>query len=113
VIFRLWHTRVKDGAERDYERFAREQSLPMFEAQDGCDGVVFLRGERDCVTLSIWDDEEAVRRLEAGERYQQTVRRIEASGLLVEGTQRVEVYEAFGGFLNSRVRDALGTGASI
>jgi hypothetical protein len=35
VIMRIWRTRVDEGRAAEYERFAAEESLPMFSGQPG------------------------------------------------------------------------------
>jgi heme-degrading monooxygenase HmoA len=98
MIARIWRTKVQSGAEADYERFAQEQSLPMFRAQAGCLGVLFLRSPEDRAVLSLWVDERAVAALSTSPTYQETAQRLTATGVLA-GTPTVEVFQVDGGFL--------------
>jgi hypothetical protein len=40
MLFRIWRTGVKRERLKEYEEFERSYSLPMFERQEGCLGVV-------------------------------------------------------------------------
>ena len=46
MVARIWRTGVKPERFEKYERFARERSLPMFRAQRGFIGVLFMRQKR-------------------------------------------------------------------
>ena len=46
MVARIWRTGVKPERFEEYERFARERSLPMFRAQRGFIGVLFMRQKR-------------------------------------------------------------------
>lgn len=96
MIFRIWRTQIMPGRKAEFEHFANTRSLPMFKQQQGFLGVVFMHTEKDSVTLSIWEDKQAVEALTASETYQATVKDILASGLLM-GEQTTEVFEVFGG----------------
>jgi heme-degrading monooxygenase HmoA len=97
MVARIWRTGVKPERFEEYERFARERSLPMFREQRGFIGVLFMRGDADRVAvLTLWDDEQAVEELEASSLYRQTVEVILGGGLLA-AEQSVEVFEVHGG----------------
>ena len=98
MIVRIWRTRVDPKRAAEYERFAQEQSLPMFKSQDGFLGVLFTRSGVDRVVASFWIDEAAVARLGDSASYHQTVARIEAAGFLI-GSSSVEALTVHGGFL--------------
>jgi heme-degrading monooxygenase HmoA len=83
MIMRIWRTQVEEARAAEYERFAAEESLPMFRSHRGFEGHLFGRCGRDCVVVTIWSDDEAADALEASPRYQDTVARINAAGFLV------------------------------
>ncbi|HEX2622904.1 MAG TPA: hypothetical protein VHL11_22245 [Phototrophicaceae bacterium] len=94
MLARIWRTEVDPARLSDYERFAREKSLPMFRRQAGLVDVFFLKQETNCAVITIWEDEESIEALARSATYRQTVREIEAAGFL-RGAQSVEVYEIF------------------
>lgn len=97
MVTRLWRTGVKPERFEEYERFARERSLPMFREQRGFIGVLFMREEADrAAVLTLWEDERAAGELEASPLYRQAVEVILGSGLLTM-EQSVEVFEVHGG----------------
>ena len=97
MMVRIWRTGVKPERFEEYERFARERSLPMFREQRGFIAVLFMREEADrAAVLTLWEDEKAVEELEASLPYRQTVEVILSSGFLAK-EQSVEVFEVHGG----------------
>jgi heme-degrading monooxygenase HmoA len=99
VIVRIWRTRIDPARAEDYERFARERSLPMFRTQAGFRGVLFASGEEtERVVLSFWEDAGAVAALEHSPSYGETVDALLATGILT-GDQTVEVLNVDGGEL--------------
>lgn len=84
-IMRIWQTQVRADRIGDYERFARERSLPMFRRQGGFEGVVMGREGTDCRVITFWRDEAAVEALSRSESYCNTVTAIEAAGFLAGG----------------------------
>jgi heme-degrading monooxygenase HmoA len=102
MVARIWRTGVKPERFEEYERFARERSLPMFREQRGFIGVLFMREEADrAAVLTLWEDERTVEELEASPLYRQTVEVILGSGLLAK-EQSVEVFEVHGGQVLAR-----------
>lgn len=92
MIVRVWKTRVDEQRMADYERFAREVSLPMFRRQPGYSGVaIFCRGQ-DCVVLTLWEDRDSVGALSTSESYAEAVGRINSAGFLLED-QSVELFD--------------------
>jgi heme-degrading monooxygenase HmoA len=108
VLIRLWHTGVKRDGMAEYEEFERNVSLAMFNQQPGCLGVLFLRSREGCAALSLWRAESDIAALESSPTYQQTVARLMASGLL-EGEQRIEIFDYAGGAADARLFDLIGT----
>jgi heme-degrading monooxygenase HmoA len=89
MFARLWRSGVDERRRAEYERFARERSLPMFAAHDGFLGVLFLGAAQDSVTvLTLWESEDAIQQLEESSVYRQTVTDIEP---LLCGSQTVEI----------------------
>lgn len=105
---RTWRVKIHPERINELENFAHTYSLPMFQKQVGCLGVLFTRKGSDCATISVWENAEAIERLKSSSTYRETVRQIEATGML-EGEQSVEVLQSFGGFLNpNKILEALG-----
>ena len=97
VIVRIWRTGIDPARADDYERFARERSLPMFRTQTGFRGVLFASGEKaERVVLSFWQDVGAVEDLGRSPSYRETVDALLATGILT-GEQTVEVLDVEGG----------------
>jgi heme-degrading monooxygenase HmoA len=89
---RIWRTQVVQGRFEEYERFAREISLPMFRSQAGYRGVLMAGDGSERIVVTLWEDDEAVAALDLSRTYRDTVSRIVAAGLLT-GAQSVEVYD--------------------
>ena len=102
MVARIWRTGVKPERFEEYERFARDRSLPMFREQRGFIGVLFMREKADrAAVLTLWEDEMAVEELEASPLYRQTVEAILDSDFLAR-EQSVEVFEVHGGQVLAR-----------
>jgi heme-degrading monooxygenase HmoA len=98
VIARLWRATIREDRISDYEQFAQDESLPMFQEQVGFLGVLFTRRHDRCAVLTLWSDDRAVRALSDSATYVATVARLEASGIL-RGDTDVEAWQVHGGFL--------------
>jgi heme-degrading monooxygenase HmoA len=98
LIARIWRATIHQGRISDYERFAKDESLPMFHQQVGFLGVLFTRRQNRCAVLSFWADQHAIRALSESATYKATVARLEASGIL-RGDTHVEAWRVHGGFL--------------
>jgi heme-degrading monooxygenase HmoA len=96
VIMRIWRTQVDEARAAEYERFAAEESLPMFRSHRGFEGHLFGRHGGECIVVTIWKDDAAADALEASARYQDTVARINAAGFLV-GRSQVDRFQLHGG----------------
>lgn len=96
MIARIWRTQVDEARMAEYERYANEQSLPMFRQQTGFLGVVFLRTPHDCAALTFWEDAAAIAALGDSPSYQETSHRLQETGMLL-GEQSVEVFAVRGG----------------
>ncbi|MFG2000621.1 antibiotic biosynthesis monooxygenase family protein [Spirillospora sp. NPDC048911] len=103
MIMRIWRTQVDQARATEYERFAAEESLPMFRAQRGFLGLLFGRHGGDCVVTTLWEDHAAADALEGSAHYQETVARITAAGFLA-GESEVERFEVHGSHLPSSSR---------
>lgn len=99
TIVRIWRTGVDRSRMKEYEEFEREESKPMFRKQAGNLGVLFVRSQAGCAAISFWIDSRSVERLARSKTYQQTVKKLKATGLL-KGRQDAEVFEVEGGFLS-------------
>ncbi len=89
TLVRVWRTQIDEARADEYERFARERSLPMFQSQDGFVGVFFVRDGGECAVITLWDSAAAAERLESSAVYRQTVSAITEAGFLV-GTSSLE-----------------------
>ena len=102
MILRIWRTEVQTGRATDYEHFAMTRSLPMFRRQSGCRGVLLAEHSGERIAITLWEDQEAVARLEESADYLQTVRALLDSGIL-QGDQATRVYGAAAGFLDPQM----------
>lgn len=102
MIVRLWRTRVDPAREEEYVQFTENHSLPMFQQQPGCLGVLFLNMPPEWGALSYWENEDAIAALANSPTYRQTVRLLEETGLLV-GRASVKVFAVHGGFMGATV----------
>ena len=109
MIARIWRTGVEPTRVGEYERFAVEQSLPMFRQHRGCLGVLFGRASSNCAVITLWDDLEAIAALENSDSYLGTVARIMETGFL-SGDQSVEVLDVHGGELTAAAAQVLSSG---
>lgn len=91
MLLRIWRTGVDPARWDEYGQFEREYSAPMFREQPGCLGVFFVRlSASEAAACTIWRIQADIDRLPTDRRYQATVARLEATGLLT-GSQQVEV----------------------
>lgn len=92
---------------KEYERFERTRSLPMFRRQPGLMGVLFLReGEEHAAALTLWDSMESIKALDTSPSYRETAGALGASGLLV-GEQSVHIFHIQGGEILPQFIEAL------
>ena len=99
MLLRIWHVKIDPARVDELENFAQTYSLPMFQQQAGCLGVLFTWQGNDCATISLWQTMDAIEKLKTSPTYAETVRQLEATGML-GGEQSVELFQCFGGFLN-------------
>jgi heme-degrading monooxygenase HmoA len=95
MIMRIWRTQVDITRATEYERFAAEQSLPMFRAHRGFNGLLFGRHGADCIVITLWEDDVAADALEDSPRYRETVARIGTTGFLI-GQSQIERFTLHG-----------------
>jgi heme-degrading monooxygenase HmoA len=93
VIVRIWRATIDPARAADYERFAREVSLPMFRAHGGFLGCALQRDGAECTVVTLWARPEDVAALEASTLYRETVAAIMAAGFIrtAEGAVPVPV----------------------
>jgi heme-degrading monooxygenase HmoA len=91
VIVRIWKANIDPARGDEYERFARERSLPMFRSHRGFRGCAFLRSGGDCVVVTLWDGPEDVAALEASHLYRTTVAAIMAAGFVRTAEEAIAV----------------------
>jgi hypothetical protein len=91
VIVRIWRATIDPARADDYERFARELSLPMFRAHGGFRGCAFQRDGAECTVVTLWDEPEDVAALEASTLYRETVASIMASGFVRTAEEAVSL----------------------
>lgn len=93
TLARIWLTKVLEERAQEYERFARDTSLPMFQKQQGFRGVIMLRSGGNGAVITFWDNEESIEALAASPSYAQTVEDIGNQGFLL-GESSVEIFDA-------------------
>lgn len=106
MVARIWGTCLDSTRAAEYEEFARNRSLPMFERHDGFRGVLFATAGDDRVVITLWRDFEAAAALEHSSDYRATVRAIEATGFL-RPPQRVELLDVQGARVDRLDRGAM------
>ncbi|NAZ77013.1 hypothetical protein GTQ99_16515 [Kineococcus sp. T13] len=77
----------------EYERFARDVSLPVFREHGGFLGALMGRDGSRCVVVTCWRSRADVDALDASPRYRALVERIGRTGLLL-GEQTTEAFAA-------------------
>jgi heme-degrading monooxygenase HmoA len=82
VILRIWKANIDPARAEEYERFARERSLPMFRSHRGFQGCAFLRDGADCIVVTLWDEPADAAALESSDLYRETVAAIMAAGFV-------------------------------
>jgi heme-degrading monooxygenase HmoA len=82
VILRIWKGSIDPARAEEYERFARERSLPMFRSHRGFRGCALQRDGGDCTVITLWAGPEDVAALEASSLYRETVAAIMAAGFV-------------------------------
>jgi heme-degrading monooxygenase HmoA len=82
VIVRIWRAQIDPARADEYERFARERSLPMFRSHDGFRGCAFLRDGAERMVITLWEGVEDVAALERSDRYRETVAAIMRTGFI-------------------------------
>lgn len=92
MIARFWTVDVDPAGIETYETFARDVSVPMFQAQQGYRGVLMMRNDSACRVITLWSDRDAVAALEASPSYRETVAHIEALGIL-SNPKPVQLFE--------------------
>ncbi|HEX8051363.1 MAG TPA: hypothetical protein VF517_00100 [Thermoleophilaceae bacterium] len=92
MLVRIWRTRIDATRATDYDAFAEQRSRPMFERQEGIEGVVFARNGADCAVITFWRDAAALEALAGSRSYSETVDALGATGILT-GEASVEVLE--------------------
>lgn len=99
MIVRTWQTAIDPDRVEEFEHFASTYSLPMFQIQPGCLGVLFSREGAVSTTLTFWEDQSSIDRLDSSRSYQETIRRIQGTDLL-RGKQIVTLHPIIGGYLD-------------
>jgi heme-degrading monooxygenase HmoA len=109
MLVRIWRTHIEEARAPEYEAFAQQRSLPMFQTQQGFAGVLFAREGASCAVISFWRDAAAVDALASSASYRETATALADTGMLV-GEASVEVFELRGGLLEDAPlpRDAAG-----
>ncbi|WP_432540680.1 antibiotic biosynthesis monooxygenase family protein [Kineococcus sp. SYSU DK002] len=93
MVIRIWRTAVDEASAAEYERFAREVSLPMFARHAGHLGVLMGRRGDRCIVITCWRSPADVEALEASGDYRDVVARIVAAGFAAP-EQSTETFEA-------------------
>ena len=89
MIARLWKCEIVAERGEEYEAFAHERSLPMFEAHPGFRGVAFLGDGAERTVLTLWDSAADAEALESSPLYRETVEAILAAGFILSATDAI------------------------
>lgn len=97
MLARTWRCRVRPERAIEYERFARDVSLPMFLTQPGFCGCLMTREGEACEVVTLWEDHASIVQLEASPAYRHTVEALRATGVLAEalGAHVADVHAAW------------------
>lgn len=98
MFIRIWKVIIEANRIDDLKYFAQTESLPMFKKQTGCLGVFFTLDGNQCATITLWKDMESIDYLKTSPSYNETVEKIEATGML-QGNSSVEIFDSFSGSL--------------
>jgi hypothetical protein len=82
VVLRIWKANIDPARAGEYERFARERSLPMFRSHRGFRGCALQRTGADCTVVTLWAEPGDVAALEASSHYRETVAAIMDAGFI-------------------------------
>ncbi len=91
MIIRIWRAGVDPNRLEEYLFFARNQSLSMFQAHDGYQGVIFAAEGNEAIVASFWTDRNAADALAHSPLYKTTVQTILKAGFLT-GEQTLEIF---------------------
>jgi heme-degrading monooxygenase HmoA len=89
MMARIWRTQVDVDRHDEYWDFAQSRSLPMFRAEPGFLGVLFLSRATSRVVVTFWRDLDSCEALEVSPNYRNVVDELDASGLL-RGRSKVD-----------------------
>jgi heme-degrading monooxygenase HmoA len=81
-VVRVWRTAIDSRRAEEYERFARERSVPMFRSQPGFLGVFFARDGEERVVITLWQDRLSADALAQSKTYLATAEQLGSSGVL-------------------------------
>jgi len=82
MIARIWRTGLDESRAEEYDAFAADRSLPMFQRQPGCRAVFFARTADGRAAITLWRDLAAAEALTSSQDYLDTVEAIRAAGFL-------------------------------
>jgi heme-degrading monooxygenase HmoA len=84
MIVRVWRCRLKPGAVGLFERFAREDALPILKGHEGCvTAVVGVDDYGTGLVVTIWRDLNALKKF-AGDNWAEPVIHPNEADLLAE-----------------------------
>ena len=82
MIARIWRTGLDESRAEEYDAFAAERSMPMFQRQPGIRAVFFVRTENGRAAITMWQDLATAEALMTSKDYLDTVEAIKAAGFL-------------------------------
>lgn len=98
MIARIWRTGLDESRGEEYDAFAVERSLPMFQRQPGLRAVFFVRTAEGRAAITLWRDLASAEALTTAPDYLKTVEAILAAGFL-RPPQSVELLPVDHGWL--------------
>lgn len=98
MIVRIWRTRFDINESRKLIDYANDVSLSVLSTRKGIKGVFFYAKNDEWVTMTIWENQAAIDRLDDDLEYQRIVSGILDLGVLGPD-QSVEIFEYKGGVL--------------
>ncbi len=102
MIVREWRSEFDSSRSNEFERLETE-SLHILNRQPGFVSVLFSRnGPNIAVTLSVWENQNAIDALKNSSGYFDFMKMLQDSGML-RGAPTEELFEIKGGYLPSGV----------
>ncbi len=106
MLVRIWKTQFDAAQKQKLLDYAHHVSLPVLSTREGARGVMFFSSGNQWTTMTLWDDQASIDKLDGDAEYQPIVAGIEALGVLGD-EHSVDVFDYDGGSLPMFVDGAM------